>query len=367
MREDFITQGPRVPAFERAVAGFTGSPHAIAVANGTAALHLACLALGVGPGDLVWTSPVSFVASANCARYCGADVDFIDIDPRTFNLSAEAFEEKLAAAARAGRLPKAVIPVHLAGTPCDMAKIGALASARGVAVIEDASHALGAEYPGGRVGDCAHSDIAVLSFHPVKMITTGEGGMLTTRSPDLARRLDLLRSHGITRDRERLHDKDAGGWYYEQLELGYNFRLTDIQAALGTSQMRRLGTFLERRRALAARYRERIASLPLDVQQVAEGCRSSYHLFIVQIAHKDAARVRRAVYDGLQAEGIRTNVHYIPIHLQPYYRALGFRPGNFPAAERYYERALSLPLFPALGEAQQDRILESLRRLLPQP
>jgi len=364
LRSELITQGPAVPAFEKAVAGYVGAPHAIAVNSGTSALHLACLALGVGPGDVVWTSPISFVASANCARYCGADVDFVDIDAQTFNLSPAALEEKLARAKRAGRLPKVLIPVHFGGAPCDMAAIANLAHRHGIAVVEDASHALGAGYRGGRIGDCAHSDLTVLSFHPVKMITTGEGGMLTTRSDELRGRLELLRTHGVTRDAELLEEKDAGGWYYEQRTLGFNYRLTDIQAALGSSQMRRLREFLERRRALAARYRARLAGLPLSCQREETDAPSSYHLFVVQLALESLKPSRREVYEGLQRAGIRANVHYIPIHLQPYYRALGFRAGSFPAAERYYERALSLPLFPALRAAEQDHVVATLSGLL---
>jgi UDP-4-amino-4,6-dideoxy-N-acetyl-beta-L-altrosamine transaminase len=364
LRADFITQGPAVPAFEAAVAAYVGVPHAIALSNGTAALHLACLALDIGPGDLVWTSPISFVASANCARYCGAEVDFVDVDPGSVNLSPQALRDKLALAKRAGRLPKALIPVHFGGAPCNMAEIAELARAHGVAVIEDASHALGADYAGARVGNGIHSDFTVLSFHPVKMITTAEGGMLTTRSAKLRERLELLRSHGVTRRADLLEDKDAGGWYYEQHELGYNYRLTDIQAALGASQMRRLPRFLEARRRLAARYRERLAGLPLACQSETAAGESSYHLFVVQIDLKAAQRTRREVYDALHREGIRVNVHYIPIHLQPYYRRLGFKAGAFPAAERYYERALSLPLFPALTASDQDRVVGALGRAL---
>jgi UDP-4-amino-4,6-dideoxy-N-acetyl-beta-L-altrosamine transaminase len=364
LRADFITQGPSVPRFERLVADYCGSRYAIAASNGTTALHLACCALEIGPGDLVWTSPISYVASANCARYCGAEVDFVDIDPYTVNLSPAALEQKLTEAKRAGRLPKAIIPVHFGGASCDMASIARLARDNGVAIIEDASHALGATYHGKRVGSCEYSDIVVLSFHPVKMITTGEGGMLTTQSDSLRERIELLRSHGVTRNPAILERKDPGGWYYEQHALGFNYRLTDIQAALGASQMRRLDGFIEQRRRIAARYRQLLAALPVAMQSEEENTRSSYHLFVVQLALETIGRSRREVYDGLHQAGVRANVHYIPIHTQPYYRALGFRSGAFPNAERYYERALSLPVFPRLTDAEQDHVVATLARLL---
>lgn len=365
LRSDFITQGPAVPRFEAAVAAYCGVPHAAAVSNGTAALHVACLALGVGPGDLVWTSPISFVASANCARYCGADVDFVDVDPETANLSVGALEEKLRAAKRANRLPKVLIPVHMGGAPCDLEPIARLAREHGVAVVEDASHALGAEYHGGRIGSGAHSDLTVLSFHPVKMITTAEGGMLTTRSAALRERIELFRSHGVTREAKLLEREGIGGWYYEQAVLGYNYRITDLQAALGASQMRRLDAFLARRRAIAARYRELLAPLvpaQLALQEELPGAVSSYHLFLVRL--REGGPGRRAVYDGLHAAGIRANVHYIPIHTQPYYRELGFKPGMFPGAERYYAGCLTLPVFPRLTDAEQDHVVATLSRLV---
>ena len=364
LRADFVTQGPAVPRFERLVADYCGSRYAVAASNGTTALHLACCALQIGPGDLVWTSPISYVASANCARYCGADVDFVDIDPDTVNLSPAALEQKLIEAKRSGRLPKAIIAVHFAGAPCDMAPIARLARDNGIAVIEDASHALGASYHGKRIGSCEFSDITVLSFHPVKMITTGEGGMLMTQSELLRDRLELLRSHGVTRNPELLERKDAGGWYYEQHALGFNYRLTDIQAALGASQMRRLDEFLEKRRRIANRYRQLLASLPVAFQRDDSAAPSSCHLFVVQLALETIGRSRREVYDGLHQAGVRANVHYIPIHTQPYYRSLGLRSGAFPNAERYYERTLSLPVFARLTEAEQDHVAATLARLL---
>lgn len=360
LRSDWITQGPSIDAFERALADYCGAPHAVAVANATAALHIACLALGVGAGDLVWTSANTFVASSNCALFCGAEVDFVDIDPATYNLCPEALAAKLAAAAAAGRLPKVVIPVHFAGQPCDMAAIGALARQYGFKVIEDASHAIGADYLGGKVGNCAHSDLTVFSFHPVKILTTGEGGALTSRDPLLWRRLRLLRSHGITRDPDELQRRDEGPWYYEQTGLGFNYRMTDLQAALGLSQMNRLGLFLARRRALAARYDSLLAGLPLRrPAQAADGV-SAYHLYPI---HVEPAR-RRAVFDALRAGGIGVNVHYIPVYTQPHYQRLGFRHGLCPNAEQYYAGAISLPIYYALTDAEQEQVVAALRSAL---
>lgn len=356
LRSGWLTQGPAVPAFETAVAERCASNFAVAVSNATAALHLACLALGVGPGDRVWTSPNTFVASANCARYCGADVDFVDIDPQTFNISVAALADKLSRAAAAGRLPKVLIPVHFAGLPCDMEEIGALARQYGIRVIEDASHAIGSTYQGRPVGNCAHSDITVFSFHPVKIITTGEGGMALTNSPELAGRIARLRSHGITRDAGEMSGASEGPWYYQQVELGFNYRMTDLQAALGLSQLQRLDPFLARRDALAARYDRALAGLPLGGQAGAADRTSARHLYPVKIA----APRRLAVFETLRREGIGVQVHYIPVHLQPYYRALGFGPGDFPAAETYYAQAMSLPLFPDLTDEQQDRVVAVL-------
>lgn len=356
LRADFITQGPAVARFERAVADYCGAAFAVAVNSGTSALHIAGQAFGLGPGDWLWTSPNSFVASANCGRYCGANVDFVDIDPRTYNMSVEALSRKLEAAARSSRLPKVLVPVHFAGQSCEMREIWELARQYGCYVLEDASHALGAEYLGAKVGSCAHSHAAVFSFHPVKHITTGEGGMVMTKDPALAETLVQLRSHGITRERRLLRDQDQGEWYYEQQRLGYNFRLTDLQAALGSSQLRRLDAFVSRRRALVERYNRALTALPLELPQRSPSGNPSWHLYVVQVEN------RTKVFNALRKSDIGVNVHYIPVHRQPYYEALGFRRGDFPNAERYYERAITLPLHAELSDAQQDTVVAALRQ-----
>lgn len=364
LRSDWLTQGPGIAQFEEAATAYCGARHAIAVSNGTAALHLACLALDLGPGDLLWTSPNTFTASANCARYCGADVDFVDIDARSYNMSISALEEKLMRAKQAGRLPKVLVPVHFGGQSCDMLAIGKLATRYGFRVIEDASHAVGAEYRSAKVGACSHSDIAVFSFHPVKILTTGEGGMLMTSDDGLARRLRLLRTHGITRDVSEMDGDGEGPWYYQQVELGFNYRMTDIQAALGASQMQRLDEFLARRRALVRRYEEGLRDLPLSTPSEKPLGKSSWHLYAIQLDLEALGATRRTVFERMRAAGVLVNVHYIPVHLQPYYRNLGFKPGDFPASERYYERALSLPMFFGLSDADQDRVCTVLRESL---
>jgi UDP-4-amino-4,6-dideoxy-N-acetyl-beta-L-altrosamine transaminase len=364
LRSDFLTQGPAVPRFERAVAERCGARHACAANSATSALHLAYLALGLGPGDMLWTSPNSFVASSNAALYCGADVDFVDIDPDTGNLSTTALEVKLRQAASAGRVPKIVVPVHFAGQSCDMADIHRLAMHYGFSIVEDASHAIGGRYQGEPVGACRYSDITVFSFHPVKIVTTGEGGMLLTNDAGLHAKAVRLRSHGITRDPALMERKDTGGWYYEQLELGFNYRLTDIQAALGTSQVRRLDELVGRRTALADRYDRLLSELPLRRPARATDTESSWHLYVVQLAGSNRHWKRRQVFESLRAAGVGVNVHYIPIHTQPYYRARGFRAGDFPNALAYYQRALSLPLYPDLGELAQDEVVRSLAAVL---
>jgi UDP-4-amino-4,6-dideoxy-N-acetyl-beta-L-altrosamine transaminase len=358
LRSDFLTQGPAVPRFEAALAERVGAPHAVAVNSATSALHLACLALGLGPGERLWTSPITFVATANAARLCGAAVDFVDVDPATALMCPDRLAEKLARAEREGRLPTVVAPVHLGGQSCDMAAIGALAERYGVHVLEDASHAVGATEAGAPVGSCPHSDVAVFSFHPVKIVTTAEGGVATTRDADLAERMARLRSHGITRDPALMTRAPDGPWYYQQRELGLNYRMTELQAALGASQLARLDAFVDRRNALAERYDARLAGLPLRPLARRAGVRSAFHLYVVLL--DDPAR-HRAVFEGLRARGIGVNLHYIPVHLQPYYEGFGFRPGDFPAAEDYYARALSLPLWPGLGEADQDAVIEALK------
>lgn len=366
LRSEWLTQGPAVPRFEQAVAGHCGVAHAVAANSATSALHLACLALDLGPGDALWTSSNTFVATANCALYCGARVDFVDIDPRTYNLSADALEAKLVAAEKSGHLPKVVVPVHFAGQPCEMRRIRALGQRYGFRIIEDASHAIGGEYLGEHIGNCRYSDITVFSFHPVKIITTGEGGMVLTNDPELAARMALLRSHGTTREPGQMtHDAD-GPWYYQQIDLGYNYRMTDLQAALGTSQMARLDGFVARRRALAARYDAMLAGLPLATPwQHADG-RSAFHLYPVRLKLDEIGRSRREIFEALRAAGIGVNVHYIPVHTQPFYRKLGFRAGDFPEAERHYAEAISLPLYAALADAQQDEVIAALKKVLAQ-
>ena len=360
LKSDWLTQGPAVPRFERAVAEYCGIEHAVAVGNGTMALHLACLAVGVGPGDLVWTSPNTFVASANCARYCGADVDFVDIDAQTLNLSPQKLADKLVAARARGRLPKAVIPVHFGGRSCDMAAISELGKEFGFRIIEDASHAIGATLSGQRVGACAHSDLVTLSFHPVKHVTSGEGGMVLTRSAQLAETLALLRTHGITRDPARMSGPSEGPWYYEQVELGFNYRMTDLQAALGESQMKRLPDFLARRKQLVRRYRELLRDLPITLPAADADEDSAWHLFVIRVP----AAQRLRVFSAMRAADILVNVHYIPVHLQPYYQQLGFSRGMFAEAERYYDEVITLPLYPELTDAQQDRVVQVLAQAL---
>jgi UDP-4-amino-4,6-dideoxy-N-acetyl-beta-L-altrosamine transaminase len=361
LRSDWLTQGPAVPAFERAVADSCGAKHAVAANSGTSALHLACMALGVGPGDRAWTSPITFVASANCARYCGAEMDFVDIDPRTYNMSVAALAAKLEQAKRANALPKVVIPVHLAGQSCEMAQIHELGRQYGFRIVEDASHAIGGRYRGEPVGNCRYSDIAVFSFHAVKVITSAEGGMAMTNDGHLARRMRTLRTHGITRDPAEMTHAPDGAWYYQQLDLGFNYRMTDVEAALGLSQMSRLKQFHERRHALARRYDALLASLVTVPWQHPDQV-SGLHLYVVRVGR--GAKTHRQVFDALRAAGIGVNLHYIPVYRQPYYERLGFKPTDFPEAERYYAEAISLPMFPALTEAQQNRVVAALREAL---
>lgn len=361
LRSDWLTQGPVVEGFERAVADYCGVRHAVAVSNATAGLHLACRVLDLGPGDLVWVSPNTFVASANCARYCGADVDFVDIDPATYNMSPAALASKLAAARR---IPDVVIVTHFAGQSCDMRAMAALAARYGFALIEDAAHALGGRYRDQPVGNCLHSDMTVFSFHPVKSITTAEGGMVMVNRDDLHRRLLELRSHGITRDPERMDGISHGGWYYQQLDLGCNYRLSDLQAALGISQLGRLDQFVARRAQLAARYDAALADLPVERPRQDPAAQSAWHLYVVRLQSERIRRSRGEVFDALRQHGIGVNVHYIPVHTQPYYRELGFHVGDFPVAEAYYANALTLPLYPDLSDADQDRVIRSLREVL---
>ena len=363
LRSDFLTQGPAVTTFEDGVASRVGAAYAVAVNSATSALHIACLAMGLGEGDLLWTVPNTFVASANCGRYCGADVDFVDIDPRTWNISVPALRAKLADARRAGRLPKIVVPVHVSGQPTDQEEIRSLSLEYGFKVLEDASHSIGAERSGERVGSCRWSDATVFSFHPVKIVTTAEGGMVMTNDAELAARLRMFRSHGITRDPTRLVAESAGPWYYEQQVLGFNYRLTDMHAALGTSQLTRIDEYIARRNELALRYDTALAGLPLMLPHVLAENRSAFHLYVVRLK-SGGARSHRAVHEALRAQGIEVNLHYMPVHLQPYYRTLGFHEGQFPESEAYGQEAISLPMYPALTDDAQDSVVRALRSLL---
>jgi UDP-4-amino-4,6-dideoxy-N-acetyl-beta-L-altrosamine transaminase len=361
LRSDFLTQGPAVPAFEKSVADYCCAEHAVAVNSATSALHIACLALGVGKGDAVWTTPITFVATANCALYCGASVDFVDIDPQSYNMSVARLAEKLAHAEKVGNLPKVVIPVHLCGQPCDMLAIHALSLQYGFKIIEDASHAIGGKYRGEAIGSCRYSDITVFSFHPVKIITTAEGGMAMTNDAQLAKRMQLLRSHGITRDVNEMTHASDGPWYYQQIDLGYNYRMTDLQAALGLSQMSRLDEFVAKRHAISRRYDRLLADLPVVTPWQHADSYSGLHLYVIRLKLAAINKTHRQVFEALRAAGIGVNLHYIPVYRQPYYEGLGFNAGYCLEAEHYYSEAISLPMYPGLTETQQDKVIESLR------
>ncbi|SDH58661.1 UDP-4-amino-4,6-dideoxy-N-acetyl-beta-L-altrosamine transaminase [Pseudomonas panipatensis] len=364
LKSDFLTQGPMVPRFEQSVAAHVGARHALAVNSATSALHIACLALGLGPGDRLWTTPITFVASANCGLYCGAQVDFVDIDPRTYNLCPKALAAKLQEAEANGALPKIVVAVHLCGQPCDMAAIHELAQRYGFKVIEDASHAIGGKYRGEFIGNGRYSDISVFSFHPVKIITTAEGGMALTNDAQLAERMALLRSHGITRDPAQMTHAADGPWYYQQIDLGFNYRMTELQAALGLSQMQRLDSYVARRHALARRYDERLADLPVVITPWQHpDSYSGLHLYVIRVKTEQCRPSHRQIFERLRALGIGVNLHYIPVHTQPYYRALGFRDGDYPQAERYYSEAISLPMFQTMSVEQQDEVVSALLRV----
>jgi UDP-4-amino-4,6-dideoxy-N-acetyl-beta-L-altrosamine transaminase len=364
LRSDYLTQGPAVPRFEQAAVEYCGARHAVAVNSATSALHIACLALGLGPKDWLWTTPITFVASANCGLYCGAEVNFVDIDPHTYNLCPKALERKLEEAEQAGRLPKVVVPVHLCGQPCDMEAIHSLSRRFGFRIIEDASHAIGGKYKGEPIGNGRYSDITVFSFHPVKIITTAEGGMAMTNDAALAERMSLLRSHGITRDPAKMTGTPDGPWYYQQVDLGFNYRMTELQAALGISQLTRLDEYVARRHHLAQRYDRLLAELPLLTPWQHPDGYSGLHLYVIRLRLDRIRTSHREVFEALREQGIGVNVHYIPVHTQPYYGRMGFQSSDFLEAERYYAEAISLPIYPAMGEENQDRVIAALQKAL---
>ena len=353
-----------VPEFEQAVARYCGAHYAIAVTNATSALHLACRALGIGSGDTVWTSPNTFVASANCALYCGADIDFVDIDAKTYNMSVISLQEKLEQASLNGKLPRLLIPVHFAGQSCEMKQISLLAKKYNIFIIEDAAHAIGAQYRGKNIGAAQYSDIVVFSFHPVKLMTTGEGGMLLTNNQKLAQKISMLRSHGVTRDESHMTETSHGDWYYQQLELGYNYRMTDIQAALGLSQLKRLDDFIQKRRKLASEYNKQLAKLPLQLPWQHADSDSSWHLYTIRLDMSQVKKSRKAIFSDLRTLGIGVNVHYIPVHTQPYYQKLGFVGGDFPESERYYQESITLPLFSEMTKHDVVRVKNALSEVI---
>lgn len=364
LKSDFLTQGPMVQRFEKIVAGHVGAQYAVAVNSATSALHIACLALDLGPGDWLWTTPVTFVASANCGLYCGAGVDFVDIDPLTYNLCPKALEAKLIKAKETDRLPKVLVAVHLCGQPCDMAAINALSSRYGFKVIEDASHAIGGKYKGEFIGNCRYSDITVFSFHPVKIITTAEGGLATTNNPDLAHRMELFRSHGITRDPAYMSHVPDGPWFYQQIDLGYNYRMTDLQAALGVSQMKRLDSYVTQRHLLSDRYDKLLEGFPVSTPKQNSDGYSGLHLYVIRLHLDLINKTHREVFEGLREAGIGVNLHYIPVHIHPYYQQMGFIAGDFPQAERYYSEAISLPMYQTLTTVEQDKVVGALGMII---
>jgi UDP-4-amino-4,6-dideoxy-N-acetyl-beta-L-altrosamine transaminase len=364
LQSDFLTQGPQVPLFEKTVSDYCDVEYGVAVNSATSALHIACMALGLGRGDYLWTSPNTFVASANCGLYCGAKVDFVDIDLKTYNLSVEELEKKLIQAKQEGKLPKIVVPVHFAGQSCDMRGIHSLSQDYGFKIIEDASHAIGGRYLDQSIGCCQYSDITVFSFHPVKIITTAEGGLATTNNEKLSERMKLFRSHGVTRDSKLMTKKSKGDWYYQQIELGFNYRMTELQAALGISQMRRLDEFVDVRHQHQKRYDELLKGLPIATPYQDLDNYSALHLYPIQIQRDKVKNTRKEIFEALRAAGVGVNVHYIPVHTQPYYKNIGFGKGDYPNAESYYENAISIPMFYAITKGQQDEVCDLLKKVL---
>ena len=362
LNSDFLTQGPCVPEFEKKLAEYVGAKHAVAVNSATSALHIACLALGLGEGDWLWTTPITFVASANCGIYCGAKVDFVDIDPKTNNICPRALESKLILAEREGTLPKILVPVHFAGMPCDMRAIFNLGKKYGFNIIEYASHAIGGRYESEPIGNCKFSDMTIFSFHPVKIITTGEGGAVITNNAIFDERLRLLRSHGITRDEKLMINSSEGAWHYEQVMLGFNYRMTDLQAALGNSQMKRIDSYVLRRCEIARFYQQHLEDLPLILPEISD--KSSWHLYVIRIDKSKTDKTRFEVFNHMRNQGIGVNVHYIPVHTQPFYRNLGFRTGDFPISELFYSQAISLPIYPAITRNQLDEVVVSIKSAL---
>lgn len=364
LNSDFLTQGPKVPEFESCVAKTVGAKYAFAVNSATSALHVACMALELAPNDYLWTSPVTFVASANCGLYCGAKVDFVDINPDTYNICPVLLEAKLEKAKISNTLPKILVAVHLCGQSCDMKSIYELSKRYNFKIIEDASHGIGGKYKNQFIGNCRYSDIAVFSFHPVKIITTCEGGMALTNCSNLAEKLEMLRTHGITRNSHLMTKEPDGPWYYEQLSLGYNYRMTDVQAALGLSQMNRLESYVAKRQELAKRYNDLLKDLPISCPKVGKDCYSSFHLYVIRLNIDHLSTNHLEVFEYLHSKNILVNIHYMPVHLQPFYKDLGFSEGDYPESEKYYKEAISLPLYPNLSYSDQDYVVDCLKKSL---
>ena len=364
LNSNYLTQGPAVPKFEKVVSAHVNAKYAVATNSATSALHIACLALGLGKGDWLWTSPITFVASANCGLYCDAQVDFVDIDLKTYNMSVDCLTEKLELAEKAGKLPKIVVPVHMCGQSCDMEAIHALSQRYGFKIIEDASHAIGGKYKNRFIGGCHYSDITVFSFHPVKIVTTGEGGMALTNNKRLANKMELLRSHGVTRDKNQMTKESEGPWCYQQIELGFNYRMTDIQAALGVSQVERLDQYVSHRHELAKRYNQLLSDFPITLPYQHPDTYSAYHLYVIRLHLDEITGTHRLVFEDLRQQGIGVNLHYIPVYTHPYYQGIGIEYGHLPEAEKYYDEAISIPMYPTLTDDDQIKVVGSLRKAI---